>query len=85
MVEETTAATHSLSREAASLNELLALFKLSDAVPQAAVPSPARELVRRLADTFPGNAAARQQDWKEFGGKAEGGIRHARDRLEMIS
>ena len=76
MVEETTAATHSLSREVVSLNELLTLFKLSDA-PQAsasarrasAAPvavSPVRELGRRIAGAFSGNAAVKQDDWEEF-------------------
>ncbi|WP_438751621.1 methyl-accepting chemotaxis protein [Pararhizobium sp. O133] len=74
MVEETTAATHSLSREVVSLNELLTLFKLSD-VPQLAPAhrvttlagqSPVRELGRRLAGAFSGNAAVKQDDWQEF-------------------
>ncbi len=75
MVEETTAATHSLSREVVSLNELLTLFKLSDAPAQVAAParrattpvaSPVRELGRRLAGAFSGNAAVKQDDWEEF-------------------
>ena len=75
MVEETTAATHSLSREVVSLNELLAQFKLSGA-PRAAPPvrhgagpaavSPVRALGRRLAGAFAGNAAVKQDEWEEF-------------------
>ena len=74
MVEEQTAATHSLTREAASLTELLAMFKLSEASavpvarrPAAAAPaSPVRELGRRIATPFTGNAAVKQDDWEEF-------------------
>ena len=74
MVEETTAATHSLSREVVSLNQLLTMFKL-DGVQQVAAPaprtvtpatSPARALGRRLAGAFSGNAAVKQDDWEEF-------------------
>nr|WP_281048290.1 HAMP domain-containing methyl-accepting chemotaxis protein [Shinella granuli] len=76
MVEETTAATHSLSREVVSLNELLALFKLSETAPQVsassrratapAAQSPVHELGRRLVTAFSGNAAIKQDDWEEF-------------------
>jgi methyl-accepting chemotaxis protein len=77
MVEETTAATHSLSREVASLNELLKLFKLSGTARQSAGParvaaatdthvtSPARALGRKIAGAFNGNAAVKS-DWEEF-------------------
>jgi len=77
MVEETTAATHSLSREVSSLNELLKLFKLSGAKVQAAgfarpaaatdayAASPARALGRKLAGAFVGHAAVKR-DWDEF-------------------
>jgi len=69
MVEETTAATHSLSREATSLNELLTMFKLSGGARQASPPvrsatgseklaaSPVRALGRKIASAFSGNAA----------------------------
>ncbi|MFK3781735.1 methyl-accepting chemotaxis protein [Agrobacterium sp. NPDC089420] len=72
MVEESTAASHSLAREAASLNGLLAQFKLVDNSSLMAAPaptvrhmaghekretSPARALGRKLASAFSGNAA----------------------------
>ncbi|WP_288431728.1 methyl-accepting chemotaxis protein, partial [uncultured Agrobacterium sp.] len=74
MVEESTAASHSLAREAASLNQLLGQFKLAGsyeapvrAVTQAErpAPSPARALSRKIASAFNGNAAVKQ-DWEEF-------------------
>ncbi|WP_119942893.1 methyl-accepting chemotaxis protein [Neorhizobium sp. NCHU2750] len=75
MVEETTAASHSLAREAASLNTLLAQFKLGDGHAPAAVrpaassdapkASPARSLARKVAGAFSGNAAV-AQSWEEF-------------------
>ncbi|MDR6102626.1 methyl-accepting chemotaxis protein [Agrobacterium larrymoorei] len=74
MVEETTAASHGLAREASSLNQLLGQFKLSatfEAPIRAATPaerpaaSPARALGRKLATAFNGNAAVKQ-DWQEF-------------------
>ncbi|MDE1157072.1 MAG: HAMP domain-containing methyl-accepting chemotaxis protein [Neorhizobium sp.] len=77
MVEETTAATHGLSTEAASLNQLLSLFKLSGAQQQggfarpasgreAPVASPARSLGNRIAGAFSGNAALKKDEWQEF-------------------
>ena len=78
MVEETTAATHSLSREVISLNELLTLFKLSGEARQTAAPvrnatgaetpvtSPVRALGRKIANAFSGNAAVKQDSWVEF-------------------
>jgi len=69
MVEETTAATHNLSREAASLNELLSHFKLSETVaarPVVPAQMPVHDLKRRLAGAFSGNAAIRQEDWEDF-------------------
>jgi methyl-accepting chemotaxis protein len=72
MVEESTAASHSLAREVSSLNQLLTQFKLQaggmsyasqgsmPAAPRAApapAPSPARALSRKLAGAFSGNAA----------------------------
>jgi len=74
MVEETTAASHGLAREASSLNQLLSQFKLSatfEAPIRTATPaerpsaSPARALGRKLATAFNGNAAVKQ-DWEEF-------------------
>ncbi|NLR95242.1 HAMP domain-containing protein [Rhizobium sp. P38BS-XIX] len=80
MVEEQTAASHALAREAAALNELLQQFRLSNATQAApARPvvatqrskpavSPARALGRTVAKAFGGaaTAAAVQDDWEEF-------------------
>ncbi|MBB3945049.1 methyl-accepting chemotaxis protein [Rhizobium skierniewicense] len=74
MVEEQTAASHTLAREAASLNHLLGQFKLGGGyeapVRQATqaerpVQSPARALGRKVASAFNGNAAVKS-DWEEF-------------------
>ncbi|MGV1870560.1 methyl-accepting chemotaxis protein [Agrobacterium rosae] len=74
MVEEQTAASHGLAREAASLNHLLGQFKLGggyEAPVRAATPverpvqSPARALGRKVASAFTGNAAVKS-DWEEF-------------------
>ncbi len=74
MVEETTAASHGLAREASSLNQLLGQFKLSDTFEAPVRPatsaerpaaSPARALGRKIAMAFGGNAAVKQ-DWEEF-------------------
>ena len=61
MVEETTAASHRLARQAAALNELLSQFSLADhAQPRAASPasrpvaSPARAMGNRIAAAFGG-------------------------------
>ena len=82
MVEEQTAASHALAREAAALNELLQQFRLGN--PAKAAParpiaatarskpaaSPARALGRTIAQAFAGktsaNAAAARDDWEEF-------------------
>lgn len=77
MVEESTAASHSLAREVASLNALLAQFRLGASTqsqqaplsrPQEVPHSPARALGRRIAGAFSGNAAVAKQpvDWSEF-------------------
>jgi methyl-accepting chemotaxis protein len=72
MVEETNAASHNLAKEVASLNQLLAQFKLADAAYQQKsqpapvrnaggndkyVASPVRALGRKIASAFSGNAA----------------------------
>ncbi|MCB5205296.1 methyl-accepting chemotaxis protein [Neorhizobium sp. T786] len=72
MVEEQTAASHGLARDAASLNALLAQFKLSSGRMQQSavrsvatqagrrelpVASPARKLANKVATAFSGNAA----------------------------
>jgi len=75
MVEETTAASHSLAKEVASLNDLLGQFKLSntssrpvqkpriagetESIVPSPSPSPARALGRRLVSAFSGNAATK--------------------------
>ena len=75
MVEEQTAASHGLAREAASLNDLLGQFKLQAGSAQAPVrmvtpaerpvQSPARALSRKVASAFNGNAAVKSE-WEEF-------------------
>ncbi|GAK71780.1 putative methyl-accepting chemotaxis protein [Agrobacterium rubi TR3 = NBRC 13261] len=73
MVEEQTAASHGLAREAASLNQLLGQFKLGggyEAPRQATqaerpVQSPARALGRKVASAFNGGAAVKSE-WEEF-------------------
>ncbi|EUB96962.1 methyl-accepting chemotaxis sensory transducer [Rhizobium sp. CF080] len=73
MVEETTAATHSLAREVAALIQLLNQFKLGEgygtqvrAASQGAVPvrSPARAIGQKLAQAYGGGQAA--ANWSEF-------------------
>ncbi|WP_394353615.1 MULTISPECIES: methyl-accepting chemotaxis protein [Rhizobiaceae] len=80
MVEQTTAASHSLATQAAALTELLAQFNLGEGTraagtaPSAATPasrpavSPARALGNRIASAFGGgsSAAAVKQEWSEF-------------------
>lgn len=78
MVEETTAATHSLAREAAALNALIGQFRIDGPVATSApravqddaapVASPARALGRKIAAAFGGRAATATAaaDWKEF-------------------
>jgi methyl-accepting chemotaxis protein len=72
MVEQSTAASHSLAKEAASLNSLLKQFTLDQGhrsagarIPVAAVPSPARALGNRIARAF-GNTAPKEESWEEF-------------------
>jgi methyl-accepting chemotaxis protein len=79
MVEETTAASHSLAAEAATLSQLMSQFNLgkgslnqrSSAARVGAashlVASPARQLGQKIANAFRGNAAVKQeQEWSEF-------------------
>ncbi|ARM90283.1 methyl-accepting chemotaxis protein [Rhizobium sp. CIAT894] len=71
MVEESTAASHSLAREAETLRELLARFRLPGQAQTAGRPetrqiaSPALHLVSRVAKAH-GAAAAAAQSWEEF-------------------
>ncbi len=81
MVEESTAASHSLAKEVASLNQLLSQFRLSQgqqysgSVPvrevhgrDTPIRSPARALGRKIASAFSGNAAidTGKDEWQEF-------------------
>lgn len=81
MVEESTAASHSLSNEAASLSELLQLFKLNGAdvvaiksrkqpeeAAQADTPakSPARKMVNTVMRAFGANTQQKSDDWEDF-------------------
>ncbi len=74
MVEETTAATHSLASQAEGLRELLSQFKLDGQerelrpASSAAQPvaSPARSLGARVRSAFAGRATAAQPEWSEF-------------------
>jgi methyl-accepting chemotaxis protein len=82
MVEQSTAASHSLAREAASLSQLLSRFNIGNEHRPAAaptkplrtepsatrtIPSPARALGRKVAAAFGSSAAAVQdQSWQEF-------------------
>ncbi len=82
MVEESTAASHSLAREADSLFALVSQFSFGPAGssdtarprPQIAsapasngpVASPARKMVAKLSDAFAGNRARAATAWKDF-------------------
>lgn len=81
MVEQATAAAHSLAAEAEALFQLLSQFRIgshatgksgkplaiasTDTVSKEAT-SPARQLTKRLANAFHGNAAVAGGDWQEF-------------------
>lgn len=81
MVEESTAASHSLAREADSLFQLVQQFSVgtADRSPQVVenglalaksaskpVASPVRHMARQLANAFSGNAAKTSNSWEEF-------------------
>lgn len=82
MVEQSTAASHSLARDAASLNQLLARFNLDEEAQRPAVvagvvreasptspgvASPARALGRKIATAFGGRASAvAEKAWEDF-------------------
>ncbi len=80
MVEQSTAASHSLAKEAASLNQLLNQFNLGNGsgtsarpvqvatAASAPVASPTRQLMRKVAGAFGGGSAAAAADssWEEF-------------------
>jgi methyl-accepting chemotaxis protein len=79
MVEETTAAAHSLAREAEQLFALLRQFNVGGSTVSHRTPptaanassrpaaSPARQMTARVAQAFQGNAALKSGDsWEEF-------------------
>ncbi|WP_172746840.1 methyl-accepting chemotaxis protein [Neorhizobium sp. T25_13] len=76
MVEESTAASHSLAREAEALFGLIGIFQIADqpsagtsrAAPAEKRPSepPARQMVGKRTSAFKGNAALQQSNWREF-------------------
>ena len=76
MVEQSTAASHSLAKEAAALNHLLTQFNLgnesSGRAPQLAsshstpVASPTRQLVKKVAGAFGGGSHSANGSWEEF-------------------
>lgn len=75
MVEETTAAAHSLSNEADQLFQLLSQFKIGSgsAVHRRAAPSPSkpvtpavRQMTSKIAQAFNGNTALKGDTWEEF-------------------
>ena len=72
MVEEQTAASHSLAREAEALFGMLGQFKVG-AAPVAVektharpAPSPARRMVAQVSRAFHGDAARAEDNWEEF-------------------
>ncbi|MCY1322605.1 Methyl-accepting chemotaxis protein (MCP) signaling domain protein [compost metagenome] len=74
MVEQSTAASHSLAREAGALNDLLMRFKTGNgqaAAPrlvtsEIAAPSPARALGRKLATAYRSAPQAQKAGWAAF-------------------
>ncbi|CAN7540882.1 MULTISPECIES: methyl-accepting chemotaxis protein [Ensifer] len=77
MVEQSTAASHSLAREAGALNDLLMRFRtgigssagprlVASGATESAAPSPARALTRKLAGAYRGGARPQEDGWAEF-------------------
>ncbi len=74
MVEESTAASHSLAKEAEGLFNLLSQFRVGHEshAPRSAdsghrpVASPARKMAGQVSRAFSGNAAVAQDSWEEF-------------------
>ena len=76
MVEQSTAASHSLAREAEALFSLIGQFRVGQQAnaPRAVdaghhaqpVASPARKMAGQVIRAFSGNAAAAQENWEEF-------------------
>ncbi|MBB4798943.1 methyl-accepting chemotaxis protein [Brevundimonas bullata] len=75
MVEESTAAAHSLAQETTSLSDLMGRFRIRDAAAPVRVPvrapaarpaAPARTVVALKAVGGRGQSAAQSTDWEEF-------------------
>lgn len=73
MVEESTAASHSLAKEADALFHLIGRFEIGSAQQRSEVPalaanspSPVRQLVNRVASVVRGNTALKSQVWEDF-------------------
>ncbi len=75
MVEESTAASHSLAKEAAALFQQIARFEIGSNQTSAtqaqelevkAIASPARRLIARVANATNGNAVLKSDNWAEF-------------------
>ena len=75
MVEESTAAAHSLAQETTSLSDLMGRFRIRDAAapvrapvrtPAARPAAPARTVVALKAVGGRGQSAAQSTDWEEF-------------------
>jgi methyl-accepting chemotaxis protein len=76
MVEQSTAASHSLAREAEALFSLLGQFRVGQqaSAPRAVdaghysrpVASPARKMAGQVIRAFSGSAVAAQENWEEF-------------------
>jgi len=84
MVEESTAASHSLAKEADALFQLLSQFSIGNTAasrhsrPAAAtvasrpVASPARTMAAKVTAAFHGNVAVAGSEWEEFGSTGRG-------------
>ncbi|WP_371746779.1 methyl-accepting chemotaxis protein [Shinella sp. H4-D48] len=78
MVEETSAAAHSLAKEADALFRLLSQFNIGASTnSRRSIPapvltasrhagSPARQIMAKVANAFQGNAAIKNDSWEEF-------------------
>ncbi|QLF71351.1 HAMP domain-containing protein [Peteryoungia desertarenae] len=80
MVEESTAASHSLAKEAEALFTLIGRFEVGPAAWSGAAPapvaakasgatpaaSPARRLINKVTGAFNGNAAVKSEQWEDF-------------------
>ena len=78
MVEETSAAAHSLAKEADALFQLLSQFNIGSSTnsrhsmptpvltASRPVASPARQMLAKVSNAFHGNAAIKNNSWEEF-------------------